>query len=405
MCVFIILVVVVGVFVLGVFVENYFGFNLGFIKVDYLVKFKVDFFQEFKIVQNFESVLGIFNVVCLYINIQVYFKDDFILVFEVVVEIKIKIFFGVWILGIDSIVNEFNVLKKVIDKYGKFFIDLVIGMFIGSEDLYCIFEIGIKNEVGVGVGFDVLFKFISDYKKLVVGIVFVKVFIGYVDIWDVYINVINKVVVDVFDWVGVDEYFYYESGKGNYIKNLGKFFDCVYDVVVVVVGGKFIWIIEIGWFVFGFDWDEVEVIVVNVKYYWQEIGCCKFFNKVFIFWYNFCDFNFDNKMQFVIIKDFFIKFFFDFICFIIFDIFIGIFVFFIVSVIGFQISVSVFGSFVIGGVGSIGGSIDFGFFEIGIDFEVFNQDDVVEGSVFFGKGFLVVIIVGLVFVVGVFVFF
>ncbi|CAP65657.1 uncharacterized protein PODANS_7_1340 [Podospora anserina S mat+] len=399
------LAAVAGVLASGASAENYLGFNSGSTKADHSAKFKADFLQEFKTAQNLESAPGTFNAVRLYTNIQAYSKDDPISAFEAAVETKTKILLGVWTSGTDSIANELNALKKAIDKYGKSFTDLVIGMSIGSEDLYRISETGIKNEAGVGAGPDVLLKFISDYKKSVAGTALAKVPIGHVDTWDAYTNATNKAVVDALDWVGVDEYPYYESGKGNHIKNSGKLFDRAYDAVAAAVGGKPIWITETGWPASGPDWDEAEATVANAKYYWQEIGCRKLFNKVPTFWYNLRDSNPDNKMQFAITKDLSTKPLFDLTCPTTFDTPTGTSASSTASATGSQTSVSAPGSSATGGAGSTGGSTDSGSSETGTDSEASNQDDVVEGSASLGKGLSAVTIAGLALVAGVFALF
>ncbi|KAK0719067.1 glycoside hydrolase superfamily [Apiosordaria backusii] len=401
------LAAVAGILASGASAENYLGFNSGSTKADRSAKFKTDFLQEFKTAQNLESAPGTFNAVRLYTNIQAYSKDDPISAFEAAVETKTKILLGVWTSGTDSIANELNALKKAIDKYGKSFTDLVIGMSIGSEDLYRISETGVKNEAGVGAGPDVLIKFINDYKKSVAGTALAKVPIGHVDTWDAYTNATNKVVVDALDWVGVDEYPYYENGKGNHIKNSGKLFDRAFDAVAAAVGDKPIWITETGWPASGPTWDQAEATVANAKYYWQEVGCRKLFNKVPTFWYNLRDSNPDNKMQFAITKNLSTKPLFDLTCPTTFDTPTGTAASSSASAsgTGSQTSVSAPGSSATGGAGSTGGSTDSsGSSETGTDAAASNED-IKEGGAPLGKGLSAVTIAGLALVAGVFALF
>ncbi|KAK4167735.1 glycoside hydrolase superfamily [Cladorrhinum sp. PSN259] len=308
------LAAVAGVLASGVSAENYLGFNSGATLADRSAKFKADWLQEFNTAQKLVGAPGKFNAVRLYTNIQAYSKDDPIQAFEAAIDTKTKILLGVWTSGTDSIANELSALKKAITKYGKDFTDLVIGMSIGSEDLYRDSETGMKNKAGVGAGPDVLLKFINDYKKSVAGTALASVPVGHVDTWDAYVNGTNKKVVDALDWVGVDEYPYYESGKGNNIKNSGYLFDRAFDAVAAAVGGKPIWVTETGWPSSGPKWDQAEASVENAKYYWNEIGCRKLFNKVPTFWYNLRDSNPDNEMQFQITKDLSTKPLFDLTC-------------------------------------------------------------------------------------------
>ena len=171
-----------------------------------------------------------------------------------------------------------------------------------------------SNKAGVGAGPDVLIKFINQYKSTFTGTGLGSVPIGHVDTWDAWTNGTNKAVIDAVDWVGVDEYPYYENGKGNDIKNSGTLFDRAFNAVSAVVGTKPVWVTETGWPATGETWDQAVPSVENAKYYWQEVGCRKLFNKVPTFWYNLRDSNPDNTMKFAITKDLSTKPLFDLSC-------------------------------------------------------------------------------------------
>ncbi|AEO57324.1 glycoside hydrolase family 17 protein [Thermothelomyces thermophilus ATCC 42464] len=306
--------VAAGVLVSGTSAENYLGFNSGATLADRSAKFKADWLAEFKTAQNLENAPGKFNAVRLYTNIQAYSEDTPIEAFEAAIETNTKILLGIWTSGTNSIEKELSALKKAIDKYGSKFTDLVIGMSIGSEDLYRDSETGVKNEAGIGAGPDTLIKFINDYKKAVAGTALKGVPIGHVDTWDAWTNGTNKAVIDAVDWIGVDEYPYYENGKGNNIKNSGTLFDRAFNAVKGVAGDKPIWVTETGWPSSGPNWDQAVSSVENAKYYWDEVGCRKLFNKVPTFWYNLRDSNPDNKMKFAITNNLSTKPLFDLTC-------------------------------------------------------------------------------------------
>ncbi|KAM3431204.1 hypothetical protein NHJ13734_007409 [Beauveria thailandica] len=283
--------------------SNYLGFNSGSTLADRSAKFKKDFVAEFKTAQGLVGAPGDFNAVRLYTNIQAYSTDDPISAFEAAIETKTYLLLGIWASGADNISKELSALKKAVDTYGSKFTDLVIGMSIGSEDLYRNSQTGTKNKAGLGADPDVILGFIKDYKKAVDGGALAKVPVGHVDTWDAWTNSSNKAVIDAVDWIGVDEYPYYESDKGNNIKNAGKLFDKAYDATIAVANGKPVWVTETGWPVTGEKWDEAEPSVENAKYYWDEIGCRQLFGKTPTFWYNLRDSNPDNKMKFAITKD------------------------------------------------------------------------------------------------------
>jgi len=280
--------------------ENYLGFNSGATLADRSAKFKKDFKAEFETAQGLVNAPGKFNAVRLYTNVQAYSKDDPIEAFEAAIETNTKLLLGIWTSGTTNINNDVSALKKAIEKYGSKFTDLVIGMSIGSEDLYRVSETGIKNKAGVGNGPKEIVAFIGEFKKAFANTPLANVPIGHVDTWDAWTNGTNKAVIDAVDWIGVDEYPYYENGKGNDIKNSGRLFDRAFDAVAAASGGKAIWVTETGWPTTGPSWDQAVPSVQNAKYYWNEIGCRKLFGKVPTFWYNLRDSNPDNEMKFAI---------------------------------------------------------------------------------------------------------
>ncbi|UNI15929.1 Glucan endo-1,3-beta-D-glucosidase [Purpureocillium takamizusanense] len=292
---------VAGALAVGASAEkNYLGFNSGATKADRSAKFKADFEAEFKTAQGLEGAPGTFNSVRLYTNIQAYSQDSPIEAFEAAVETKTSMLLGVWASGTDNIDKEISALKKAVSKYGKEFTDLVIGISIGSEDLYRNSATGVKNKAGVGAQPETLVSFIKDFKKAFADNPLGKVPVGHVDTWDVWGNSTNKVVLDAVDWIGVDEYPYYENDKGNDIKNAGHLFDKAYDATIAAAGGKPVWVTETGWPYTGKKWDQAVASVENAKYYWDEVGCRKLFNKTPTFWYTLRDSNPDNTMKFAI---------------------------------------------------------------------------------------------------------
>jgi glucan endo-1,3-beta-D-glucosidase len=281
----------------------YSGFNSGATLATREAKFKADFKKEFTTAQGLKNAPTTFNAVRLYTNIQAYSESDPIEAFEAAIETKTYILLGIWTSGTDSIANELKALKKALDKHGSKLADLIIGMSIGSEDLYRDSETGVKNKAGVGAGPDVIVDFINQYKKEFKGSLIADAPIGHVDTWDAWTNSTNSAVVDAVDWIGVDEYPYYESGKGNAVENSGYLFDRAYNATVDASKGKPVWVTETGWPASGPDWDDAVPTVDNAQYYWQEIGCRQLFGKVNTFWYNLRDSNPDNDMQFAITKD------------------------------------------------------------------------------------------------------
>lgn len=284
----------------GVSAKNYLGFNSGATLADRSAKFKADFKAEFETAQNLKNAPGDFNAVRLYTNIQAYSETDPIEAFEAAIETETSLLLGVWASGTDNIDKEITALKAAISKYGKEFTDLVIGVSIGSEDLYRNSKTGVKNKSGVGADPEVLVSFIKDFKKAFAGTAISDIPVGHVDTWDVWPNSTNSAVIDAVDFVGVDEYPYYENDKGNTIDNAGALFDKAYEATIAAVKGKPVWVTETGWPYSGEDWDEAHPSVKNAQQYWQDVGCDRLFGQTPTFWYNLRDSNPDNSMKFAI---------------------------------------------------------------------------------------------------------
>ena len=108
--------------------------------------------------------------------------------------------------------NEIAALTAAITKYGTDFTDLVAGLSVGSEDLYRISVTGIANDPkGVGVDPATLVKYIGQVKTAIKGTALEKVLIGHVDTWNSWTNSSNSAVVSAIDWLGVDEYPYFQN--------------------------------------------------------------------------------------------------------------------------------------------------------------------------------------------------
>ncbi|KAL7898717.1 glycoside hydrolase family 17 protein [Trichoderma sp. SZMC 28014] len=278
--------------------ENYLGFNSGATLPDESAKFEADFLAEFTTAQKLPGAPGTFNAVRLYTNIQAYSTNTPIEAFSAAIKTKTKILLGVWASGTTNINNELAALSAAVKQYGSDFTDLIIGISIGSEDLYRDSATGQANKAGVGNGPDEIVSFINAYKKEFANTALSSVPVGHVDTWDAWVNGTNKEVLDAVDWIGVDEYPFYETGKGNNIENAGKLFNSAYQTTLGAANGKPVWVTETGWPLTGPSWDQAIPSVDNAKSYWDQVGCEMLFNKVPTFWYNLRDSNPANQVKF-----------------------------------------------------------------------------------------------------------
>lgn len=280
--------------------KAYLGFNTGSTDNSGAAKVKADFVKEFTNAQGLEGAPGTFDSVRLYTNIQGGTTTDPIQAFDAAVATNTSLLLGVWASGTTSIDNELTALQAGLDNLGDDLANLIIGISIGSEDLYRAGATGVANEAGVGAGPDVIVSFINDFKTKFKGTSLANVPVGHVDTWDAWTNGSNSAVIDAVDWLGVDEYPYYQTGDDNTIENAPALFSSAYDAVVGVAGSKEVWVTETGWPYTGIVWDQAVCSVANAKLYWDNVGCAKLFNKVPTFWYNFVEDNPANKQSFAI---------------------------------------------------------------------------------------------------------
>lgn len=282
---------------------NYLGFNSGSTNADGSSKFKADWVKEFTNAAALEGAPGIFNSIRLYTNIQGGTTASPIEAFQAAIDTNTTLLLGIWASGTASIDNELNALAAGLESLGDPLAKLVIGMSIGSEDLYRNSVTGVTNKAGIGADPATIVGFIKDYKTKFANTALANVPIGHVDTWDAFTNGSNKAVIDAVDWLGVDEYPYYQTGDGNTIENSAKLFKAAYDAVVGVAGGKAVWVTETGFPYEGETWDQAVPSLANAKTYWDDVGCDMLFNKVPTFWYNFVEDNGANAQKFAISAD------------------------------------------------------------------------------------------------------
>ncbi|CAK7215137.1 hypothetical protein SCUCBS95973_002376 [Sporothrix curviconia] len=280
--------------------QNYLGFSTGSTKIDGSAKAQADYEAEFTAAQKLVGAPGIFNAARLYTNIQGGSTSDPIEAFAAAIATNTSLLLGIWCSGTTTIEPELTALQAGLTKYGSNLADLVIGISIGSEDLYRNSVTGVENKAGVGANPDVIVGFINDYRAAFNTTLLKSVPVGHVDTWNVFPNATNKGVIDAVDWVGLDEYPYYQTGEGNTIENAANLFKTAYDAAKAAVGDKPVWVTETGWPYSGMTWDEGVPSVANAKTYWDAVGCDMLFNKVPTFWYDLTDDNAGNNQSFAI---------------------------------------------------------------------------------------------------------
>ncbi|KAK4498573.1 hypothetical protein PRZ48_011231 [Zasmidium cellare] len=284
---------------------------------DQSAKLEDDFYKEFTAMRQLENSPGMFNSVRLYTNIQADTEATPILAFPAAIRANMSILLGIWCSGSNNITNELNALNSAINQYGDDFVNAVIGISVGSEDMYRITEKGVESQAGVGQGPEMIVKFINDTREAIEGTALGKgpndayyntcnltrKPVGHVDTWTAWVNSSNSAVIDAIDWAGVDIYPYYEKDENNTFANAKSLFDDLYNMTLDAIGDKPVWVTETGWPFTGISWGRGEPSVDNQRDYWREIGCSELFGRVNTWWYTLRDANAANKQQFAITDD------------------------------------------------------------------------------------------------------
>ncbi|KIV96958.1 hypothetical protein PV10_00768 [Exophiala mesophila] len=243
------------------------------------------FTEQFKIAANLEGAND-YTSARLYTMIQEGTTNTPIEAIQAAIDTKTTLLLGLWA-SIDEAAfqQEITALQTSIQQYGSAFADLVVGISVGSEDLYRISPIGIAADSGYGQSPDVLVKYIDQVRTAIQGTSLASKPIGHVDTWNVYVNSSNAAVIAACDWIGLDEYPYYQTTDENEIGNAKTLFFEAYDKVGAVADGKPIWITEAGWPVSGPTSNLATASVNNAEIFWQEVACELERREVNTWWY------------------------------------------------------------------------------------------------------------------------
>lgn len=275
------------------------GFNAGASDDKGNAKNQQDFEREFRTAKNLNGAPGEFNTIRLYSNIQWNTPDTPIAAFPAAIATNTSLLLGIWASGSDNIDNELKALTAALDEYGSKLADLVVGISVGSEDLYRVSEPGLRNNAGVGQEADTIVRFIKDAKSRLANTELKDKPFTHVDTWTAWVNGSNKAVIDEIDFLAVNAFPFYEAERDNQISSAGSLLNSAINATEGVAGGKDVWITETGWAYTGPAFGAAEATVDNAGEYWQDVGC-KLFGKRNVFWYTLRDANPDNEVKFAI---------------------------------------------------------------------------------------------------------
>lgn len=180
------------------------GFNYGAQFNNDAAKTLTDFEYEFNDAKTLPGTDG-WTSARLYTMIQHGTQNTVIEAIQAAINTKTTLLLGLWAsAGQESFNNEIAALKAAISQYGTAFTDLVVGISVGSEDLYRISPDGAGGNPGAEP--DVLVSYIKQVRDAIAGTSLSGAKLGHVDTWQVYVNASNSAVIDNVDWIGMGAY-------------------------------------------------------------------------------------------------------------------------------------------------------------------------------------------------------
>lgn len=202
-----------------------------------------------------------------------------------------QLLLGMWASAGDAIINdEIAALRTAIDQYGTAFTDRVVGISVGSEDLYRSSPQGVANEAGVGATADVVLRYIQQVRDAVAGTSLSGKPVGHVDTWTAWVAPENAGVIGAVDWLGHNSFPYFETTLANPIEQAEGVFYNALGATESVSQGKPVWVTETGWPVEGPTSGQAVASVQNAQTYWKAVGCDLFGSRN-VWWYTLQDSN------------------------------------------------------------------------------------------------------------------
>jgi glucan endo-1,3-beta-D-glucosidase len=182
------------------------GFNYGSTHSDGSAVTQQDFQNLFTTAQNLQGTSG-FASARLFTMIQAGTVNTPTSAIQAAIDTKTSLLLGLWAsTDQGGFNNELAALNAAISQYGQSFVDLIVGISVGSEDLYRNSPIGIINKSGVGADPSVLVTYIQEVRNVIANTIARSKPVGHVDTWTAWVNGSNVDVITNVDFVGMDAY-------------------------------------------------------------------------------------------------------------------------------------------------------------------------------------------------------
>lgn len=258
------------------------GFNYGATNADGSCRGYDDFVRFFNEAKTLPGASG-FNTARLYTSIQCGSQTEPISAFRAAIDTDTRILVGLWAsAGRAAYERELNALLQAARDLGTPFTDRIIGISVGSEDLYRSSEQGIKNNAGVGATGAEIEGYIGWLRDWVRGTGLAKCPVGHVDTWTAWTLAENRGVARAVDWLGHNSFPYFESDRPNSIDMAREnFFNSVAQTASVA-DGKEVIITETGWprsKLYTIPNNSKQITIANSLHSWTRESRCRCFSR------------------------------------------------------------------------------------------------------------------------------
>ena len=267
------------------------GFNYGSTNTDGSPVTLEQFTNDFTTAKALAGTNDAFTSARLYTCIAPGTTNTPIEAFQAAVNTGTSVLLGLWAsAGQENINNELAALTAFLDgSSGTAFAKLIVGISVGSEDLYRISPTGIINKSGVGASPDDIVNYIGQVKTAIASTAAKGALVGHVDTWTAWVNSSNDAVISNSDFVGMDAYPYFQNTMTNPIEDGYSLFDAAYEATVSAAGNTPVWVTETGWPVSGDQSGDAVPSIPNAQTYWDQVGCGLLFGKTNTWWFTLQD--------------------------------------------------------------------------------------------------------------------
>ncbi|KAI1113593.1 GPI-anchored cell wall beta-1,3-endoglucanase EglC [Nemania sp. NC0429] len=264
------------------------GFNYGAKTHGDACQTYIGFKQLFERAKTLHGTSG-FTTARLYTSIQCGTEAAPIEAYQAAVDTDTKILVGLWAsAGRQVFENELKALLEAAKTLGNAFTDRIVGISVGSEDLYRSSPDGIANNAGAGATAGEIHGYIGWLRDVAKGTLLEGKRITHVDTWTAWVLPESHGVIGAVDFLSHNSFPYFESTRPNGIdKAVENFFSAV-SATESVAQGKEVWITETGWPGTGPVLRDAVPSLYNAQAYWKTVGC-SLFGKRNAFWYTLTD--------------------------------------------------------------------------------------------------------------------